>query len=282
MILPASLLLRVVGLVVLIWLGVVVFVAMMQRGFIYFPSRASEPELLGAAGRIGLQPWRDSNGALIGWKTANDGAQNRIVVFHGNAGYALHRAYFAEGFTSLDAGKTWRVFIFEYPGYGARPGKAAKDSFMQAARSAIDELSRESPVWLLGESIGGGVATQLAGERPRQIAGLFLATPFSNLTDVGTHHFPWLPVRLLLRDNYDCQAALKDYRGPIAFLLAGRDEVIPAKFGQRLHEQYDGPKKLWLQPNATHNTVDYSPNAAWWREVSNFLLEARTSARVTP
>src|SRR5437870_2887118 len=168
MILNGSLLLRVVGLVVLIWLGVVVFVAMLQRNFIYFPSCASEPELLRAGGRIGLQPWRDSTGALIGWKTPNDAAQNRIIVFHGNAGYALHRAYFAEAFTSLDAGKTWHVFIFEYPGYGARPGKATKDSFMQAARPAIDELSRESPVWLLGESIGGGVATQLAGERPRQ------------------------------------------------------------------------------------------------------------------
>jgi hypothetical protein len=66
-------------------------------------------------------------------------------------------------------------------------------------------------------------------------------------------------------------AALKDYRGPMAMLIAGRDEVVTAPQGHLLYASYAGPKRLWTEPEATHNTIDFSPYAPWWREVSEFL-----------
>jgi fermentation-respiration switch protein FrsA (DUF1100 family) len=60
-------------------------------------------------------------------------------------------------------------------------------------------------------------------------------------------------------------------------LLAGRDIIVPARFGQALFDGYNGPKKLWIHPNAGHNTLDYDPRAAWWKDVSDFLLRHRTS-----
>ena len=270
-------LLVVVRTIVLAYVGLLVMMAGCQRQFIYYPHRASESDLLDLARGARLEPWLGPDDEIVGWRTpAPDGnrVKNAIVVFHGNAGYALHRTYFVHGFEAIPDGDAWQVYLFEYPGYGARPGHPSETTIKQAADDAVKQL-REGPhrVFLLGESLGSGVATYLAGKYPEDIAGLFLITPFTSLTDVGRHHYPFLPVRLLLRERYDNVRALKDYRGPIAFLLAGRDEVIPTPLGRRLHEAYEGPKKLIVQEDRTHNTLMYQSHAAWWREVAEFLLD---------
>ncbi len=266
----------VVRTIALVYVGLLVMIAGCQRQFIYYPSRAPERDLLDLARGVNLEPWRDSDEEIVGWRTpAPEGTRvkNAIVVFHGNAGYALHRTYFVHGFESIPDADSWQVYLFEYPGYGARSGHPSEETIKQAADEAVQQL-RETDlrVFLLGESLGSGVATYLAGTYPDEIAGLFLITPFTSLVDVGRHHYPIFPVRLLLRERYDNVKALEHYGGPVAFLLAGRDEVIPTPLGLRLHEAYEGPKKLIVQEDRTHNTLMYQPHAAWWREVTEFLL----------
>ena len=73
----------------------------------------------------------------------------------------------------------------------------------------------------------------------------------------------------------EAAAALKEYSGPVAVLLAGEDYIVPTRFGQKLFDDYRGPKKLWVQQNAGHNSLDYNPKAAWWKEVSDFLMQRR-------
>jgi hypothetical protein len=67
----------------------------------------------------------------------------------------------------------------------------------------------------------------------------------------------------------------------VAMLIAGEDEVVTAAQGRLLFESYGGPKHLWTEPDAGHNTVDFGPGAPWWREVSDFLLE-KPSQRLSP
>ncbi len=247
-----------------------------QNRFVYFPEKLSERAARAAAREAGLQPWLDGENRYQGWKTASaDLPANRIVLFHGNAGHALYRTYFAEGFTSLQDGRIWEVYLFEYPGYGARTGKLGEGSFKGAADAAFRRLRTEDdrPIFLAGESLGSGIATHLAARYPDDVAGLFLITPFTNLADVGAHHVGRLPVALVLRDRYDNTHALKSYQGRAAFLLAGRDEVVPTLLGRELYEEYAGPKELWIQEHAGHNSLNYHPEAEWWREVSKFLLE---------
>jgi uncharacterized protein len=266
---------RVLRVALLAYIGCFAILAMFQNHFVYFPSKAPERELLQLAADQNMEPWRDDSGAIIGWKLVRRGppAQNRMVVFHGNAGFALDRECFAAGFEFLDSGKIWEVHLFEYPGYGARPGEPGEEKFELVAKAALDQLRRADsrPIFLLGESIGSGVACHLAGQSPDTVAGLILVTPFTSLADVAAHHYPLFPVRLLLRDRYDNRAALKNYRGPVAVLLAGRDEVIPTRFGRELFDGYAGPKRLWIQNDAMHNTLDYDVGAAWWREMTEFL-----------
>jgi pimeloyl-ACP methyl ester carboxylesterase len=259
-------------------LGVIGIFTALQRQMIYYPTVAGERAQLDEAARLGLQSWQDENGDLIGWRPAKEGdGDQRILVFHGNAGFALHRQYFVEGFRAL--GKGWSVYLFEYPGYGARPGSPSEAAIKSSAQEALELLlSRDArPTYLIGESLGSGVASHLAAAFPEQVAGLLLVTPFSSLSDVAAHHFKLLPVRTLLSERYDSMEALSHYRGPVAFLLAGQDEVVPKALGQQLHDYYKGPKWLRVISGAGHNSLPLSSTADWWGEVSAFLLATRFS-----
>lgn len=246
--------------------------AALQRQLIYFPENAPEDTLLRIAAANGLQGWRGPGGELVGWQTpATGGESRRVVVFHGNAGHALYRQYFVDGFLADDPG--WQVFLFEYPGYGARPGSPSESLIKTAALDAVQALlaADRGPVLLVGESLGSGVASYLAGALPAQVSGLLLVTPFTSLTDVAARHYAFLPVRTLLSERYDSAQALGDYRGPVAFLIAADDEIVPAALGRALYDSYGGPKWLYEQPGAGHNTLDFDPAAPWWREALAFL-----------
>jgi hypothetical protein len=264
-----------------------VLVGALQRFLIYHPSHETEPVMLAHARTRHCEPWRDADGAIIGWKSsrfAAPPAANRLVVFHGNAGYALHRAHYLAGFEELDDGRTWEVLLFEYPGYGARPGEIGERLFIEAGIKALDSLAAADarPIYLLGESLGSGLACALAGRAPQRVAGLFLVTPYARLVDVAAHHYGFIPVRWMLRDSWDNVAALRHYSGPLATLIAGKDEVVTAAQGRRLFDQYASPKRLWVEPGAHHNTLDFEIAAPWWREVSDFLLIGTPSRLSSP
>lgn len=248
----------------------------LQRQLIYFPSKAQADVLSELASRMGLQAWRDKAGEAIGWKSRGDpNARYRMLVFHGNAGYALNRDYFVTGLRAL--GSQWGVFLFEYPGYGAREGTPSEVSFKATATQALEALLAidSRPVFITGESLGSGVASFLASTFPNDVAGLLLVTPFSSLADVAAHHYPFLPVRILLSERYESREALSHYGGPVAFLLAGRDEVVTSELGQQLYDSYSGPKWLHVEAHAGHNTLPYNPGAPWWGEVSSFLISSK-------
>lgn len=251
-----------------------------QRSMLYFPSRISEERAM-ARGKVeGLEPWRDEKGQLIGWKTpASDMNASdingphlivpRLLILHGNAGMALDREPLTKLFPA------WEAHILEYPGYGARAGEPSERSLVEAALQAIELLKTErpGPVYILGESIGTGVACQAAAQRPRQAEGLILLTPLNRMKAVAHTHYPWIPT-FLLRDRYDSVEALTRYQGPVAFLLAEQDEVIPAHLGKNLFETYTGPKRLWIQAGARHNTLDFSPERPIWKEIQAFVETA--------
>jgi uncharacterized protein len=244
-----------------------------QDRLIYFPRTDTEPHLLYDARVSGLEPWRDARGQLIGWRRPAPAARCRAVLFHGNAGCAMDRAPFADALGGLSNGQTWEVHLFEYPGYGARPGTPSRKPIEDSARAALGELlaADSRPLFLLGESIGSGPACSLAAEFGERIAGVGLIVPMSSIADAAAHHYPFVPVRRLLRGQFDNVAALRAYRGRVAFVLAGEDEIVTTAAGMRLHDSYGGPKFLRVLPGVGHNGIDQSPDAPWWREMSDFL-----------
>jgi pimeloyl-ACP methyl ester carboxylesterase len=245
----------------------------------YFPARFGEVEAEKRATALGLRAWRDPDGRLLGWRPLRSEARTRVLVFHGNAGSALDRVYYLEAM----GGTECEIVLFEYPGYGARPGRPSQRTLVEAAVAALTLLrsERRGPVWLLGESLGSGVAAQVAGRDPHAPAGLILVTPIARMTEVAAWHYPYLPVRALLRDRWDSVAALREFRGPTAILVAGRDEVVGAEQGRRLARAMPTPPRLWEQPDADHNGVDVSPGALPWPEI-RALVDAAAQAGAGP
>jgi pimeloyl-ACP methyl ester carboxylesterase len=266
--------LQILWFALAVYCGVFLALVLMQRTFMYHPQRGSEQEFLALAPQAKLQPWRDANGVLIGWKRTHPHAKNRMLILHGNGGQAQTRTYLMDGLGALDGGKLWDFYCLEYPGYGWRGGNVNQTAIVADGDEALRELLKSDarPLYLTGESLGTGVACLLAAKHLQQVRGLFLVTPYTSTADVAVGRFPIYPVRLVMQDTYEAARALQEYSGPVAVLLAGNDYIVPARFGRKLFDDYHGPKKLWLQPSAGHNTLDFDPHAVWWKELSDFLL----------
>ena len=239
-----------------------------QRKLLYFPTKIPAGDVEQASARSGLEPWRNAAGEIIGWKlAANSTSTGSVLVIHGNGGCALQRGYFAKPIHDAAA---LDVFILEFPGYGMRSGSPSLKSFLAAAEEAFALLPKDLPVYLVSESLGTGVAAHLAKTHPSEIAGMVMFVPYDSLPSLAQSKMPLLLPYFFLVDRYEPAAWLKDYRGPIKFVLAERDQVIPIKFGQRLVDSYAGPKVLQIIPNAGHDDVgEQSPE--WWREVFRFI-----------
>jgi pimeloyl-ACP methyl ester carboxylesterase len=271
--------LTVLQLALLVYLGVCLLLFLKQDAMVFFPEKAEETDLIRAAERDGLDPWRDRSGQIIGWvdPTGDDG--RRVVLFHGNGGYALHRNAFPLHLRENGPASDWKIHLFEYPGYGARPGKPSERSFVDAAIEAVDQLISEnpSPIWLVGQSLGTGVAAAVAARRPDAVAGVLLLTPFNRLCDVAQGHYPWLPISLLLRHRFDSEKHLSEYPGPVAIVVAESDSIIPARFGRRLYDRLTGTKRLWALPQADHN--DFAAFLGPWLEALVWLSDRPSAPR---
>jgi hypothetical protein len=178
-----------------------------------------------------------------------------------------------DAFATAAPGFPLDVYLVEYPGYGPRPGAPSERALVGAARAAIAAARRDGPGPLLvaGESLGSGVAALAVAEAPTAVDGVLLVTPLSSVPAVARRHYGPLPA-LVHRDAYRADLALPRYAGPVAVLLAGRDEVVFADLGRGLYDAYPGPKRLWLDAPATHNGLDWRPDLPQWREMIEFLV----------
>jgi hypothetical protein len=259
---------RVLTAVFIIYLAALVLVTALQRRLIYHPQQFSPALAEMMAHRAQLERWTNSAGAGIGWQRLFPAqpSQGRVLIVYGNASFAIGCAIYADAIQSV---APLDVFIMEYPGYGARPGSPSQDSLFRAADEALTLLGTNGPSYLLGESLGTGVAAYLAGTHPDRFAGAVFLSPYNRLGDVAQYQMPIFPVPLLLRDRFPSEDYLKNYHGPIAMMVDGRDIVVPARFGRRLYQAYAGPKRLWEYPQGGHITIP-EPQVDFWRGVVDF------------
>lgn len=237
-----------------------------QDRLLYFPAPATVRQM--EAG--GLRAWpsaEDFRGLLA--EPAGP-ARATAIVFHGNAGHAGHRAFYAAPLTALGL----RVILAEYPGYGPRSGGVGEASLVADAEQTIELAERRygGPVLLVGESLGAGVAAAAATGQRQRVAGLLLITPWDRLEHIAAHHYPWLPVGWLLRDRYDSAAHLASIGRPVVVAVAERDHIVPARYGRALHEALAEPKRLMVIAGAGHNDWLDAVDSRWWEEAFSFLL----------
>lgn len=259
---------RVLKLLAIIYVLTLIAVLFGQRRLLYAPTKLSLDACNEIARRSGFVAWQNASGDVIGWKWVSGtiSARDRVLITSGNAGCAIYRTDFA---TMLNQAGSFDVYILEYPGYGARAGSPSQKSFCDAADEAFGLLAKDGPFYVVGESLGTGVASYLAGAHPQYVAGLLLITPYHNLGDVAQNHMPIFPAKWMLWDKFPSGESLRRYHGRVGVLLAGKDIVVPNRFGRRLYESYAGPKRLWEVASATHDSAPFQPSE-WWKEVVAF------------
>ncbi len=265
---PLSVVLKIALAILLIYCAIVAIAFALQRQMLYFPTqeRPSEEWVRMA----GLAVWPASTSDYRGFVSEGSAdARATIVVFHGNAGRALDRSYYAHALGPLG----YRVLLAEYPGYGGRDGKPSEAALIADAVETL-ELAHEEfggPVYLWGESLGAGVAAAVAASTEAPIAGLVLITPWDSLPDLAQSIYWFFPARWLIRDQYDSVKNVESYAGPVALVVAEQDEIIPSRHSMRLFESVTSDKRLWILPGAGHNSWPVQPDAPWWREVVDFV-----------
>jgi uncharacterized protein len=249
-----------------LYLALCATVYALQGRLLYLPTvmpLADAERLAQERGWIGL---RDREGTLLGWqlRPPSHYCAHHWLVTHGNGGMALDRQYLIEGLLALPSESRACVTVVEYPGYGASPGTPGAASLVARAMDAFDTVARDGvPVRLVGESLGTGVAGELAALRP-QAAGVLLITPYDDLAEVAQGHYPWLPARWLLRDQLAPAHSLAEYAGPVALIIAGADKVIPPAHAERLASALTRPLVHRVAEAGHMDTYD---DPVWWPRV---------------
>ena len=235
--------------------AVLVLVWTTQRRLMYFPTDG-----VPAASDIGLtgvEPvtFETTDGiTLRGWFLAASGSSPRVtvLVFNGNAGNRAHRAPLAAALHEQGL----QVLLIDYRGYGGNSGTPTENGLALDSRAARAYLAGRpdvdaSRLVYFGESLGTAVAVGLAAQYPP--AAVVLRSPFTSMTDLGRLHYPFLPVRLLLRDRFEAIDRIQRIRAPLLVIAGGRDRIVPIDNSRRLYDAATAPKTLLVLPGADHN-----------------------------
>ncbi len=191
---------------------------------------------------------------LHGWYYPHEQPQHAVVYFHGNAeDVAQNGGAMAHLRDALQAS----VLVFDYRGYGKSEGSPYESGLildgLAAQRWLADELGvGTEDVVLIGRSLGGGVAVAVAEQQGAK--ALVLQNTFANMAEVAAGKFPWLPVRLIMRNQYPSSRRIKAYDGPLLQMHGTDDEVVPIAQGRKLFEAAPTEQKKFLQNEGlTHN-----------------------------
>lgn len=251
------------------YLIILVLMMLGEESLIFFPDRKPiETWDLPGVERVYFQA--DDGTRLHGWFFPCPNPRAVVLFACGNGGNISYRAdrlmYFCRRQRAA-------LFAFDYRGYGLSQGQPNEAGVLLDARAARAWLAErtnvpEREIVLMGESLGGGVMVDLASRDGAR--GLILERTFTSLPEVGAIHFPFVPVRLLMRSRLDSLAKIGNYHGPLLICHGDDDEIIPFEMGRRLFEGANEPKRFVAYPGVGHN--EPLPDA-WDDEVDRFLAD---------
>ena len=215
---------------------------------------------------------------LHGWYFPHEQPLATILYIHGNAGNLTHRATIAR---ELQKHLASSVLVFDYRGYGRSEGVPTFAGIVRDAEAAREWLAKrddisDRDVVLIGESLGGGVAVQLATRTGAR--GLILDSTFASLRDAAKAHYAGWLVNAAVRNSFDSVAEIGNYHGPLLQFHGDRDSVVPLASAQALFAAANEPKRFITLPGKDHN--DLNPPEIYWaaRELLNELPAVGSAA----
>jgi fermentation-respiration switch protein FrsA (DUF1100 family) len=249
-----------VGFVGLLYLG--------QRGMMYFPDRSRVlPASIGfAQAAEDVLTTADGERVVI-WHVPPRDGRAVVVYFQGNGGGLSLRVPRFQTIVSDGTG----LIALGYRGYSGSTGRPTEEGLIADARAAYAfAAARYKPeqVVLWGESLGSGVAVALGAEKP--VGRMVLEAPFTSAADVAAGVYPFVPVRLLMKDQFRSDERVGRVKAPILVMHGERDRVVPFQLAERLYDMIRGPKRFVRFPQGGHEGLDAHGAIA---EVRKFISE---------
>jgi uncharacterized protein len=193
----------------------------------------------------------DKNIKLKSWFINKDLKEFKTVVFfHGNAGNLLNRVHKINELNKLDI----NILLTSWRGFSGNKGKPSEKNLYYDAQQIIDWLKAQGldnkDIVLYGESLGTGVVTELASKN--NFGGIILESPFTSMVDTAKIYYPYLPVKLLLKDLYDSKSKINDIKSPILIMHGKMDNIVPQQMGLELFEKANNPKYSFFPEDDDH------------------------------
>ncbi len=269
--------LRVIGVIILLYAAFVLAVWALQGRLLYMPDAIGEgfeesPADLGleyeevrfAAAEDGVE--------LHGWFVPSERERATLLFFHGNAGNISHRLDLIQLFHRLDLS----VFLIDYRGYGRSDGRPSEAGTARDARGAWRWLTEEagrSPeeIVIAGRSLGAAVGAELAqAHRP---GAAIVESSFRSVPQIAQEVYPFLPARWLARFDYATEAYVRGIEAPLLVIHSRDDEIIPYAHGEAVYAAASQPKTL-LTIRGGHNTGFLESANRYLEGIDRFLDEA--------
>jgi len=235
----------------IIYFLVLVYTYIFQRNLLYHPTENnySGDQLVVKIEKVKIKT--QDNIELLSWyhnKNLND--YKTILFLHGNAGSLENRIHKINHFKDMNV----NFLIIAWRGFSGNKGKPTEKGLYEDASSAIRWLKskgiKENNLIIYGESLGTGIATELA--QNKNFAGIILESPFTSMIEAGKDKYPFLPVKLLLKDKYESNKKIKNINSPILIMHGKVDNIVPFHMGKKMYELANEPKYSYFSEYDDH------------------------------
>jgi uncharacterized protein len=239
---------------VVLYVGMAATLYFSQRSMMYFPETVhTTPAQAGLPEAEEVTLTAADGERLVAWHVAPHEERPIVLYFHGNGG-ALH--YRVERFRKLLRDGIGFLGL-EYRGYAGSSGSPSEAGLIADGEAAYAFAAARYPgkrIVLWGESLGTGVAVALAAEKP--VGRVILEAPFTSAAEVAGLRYWYLPVRLLMKDQYRSDERIEKITAPVLILHGVHDHVVPYAMGERLFEQTKAPKHIVKFLDGDHEDLD--------------------------
>ena len=230
---------------------VIIFIYFYQRNLLYHPSENNyqDDKIQFSYDEIFIKV--DEEVKLKSWLIKKNFKKFKtLVIFHGNAGHLSNRIYKLNELYKLDI----NILLISWRGFSGNKGSPTEQNLYKDAEAAIQWLNENrvnnNQIILYGESLGSGVAVEIG--KKNNFNSIILESPFTSIENSAKIYYPYLPVKLLLKDRYDSISKIKAINTPILIMHGKKDDVVPFSMGQELFEKANSPKESFFTLEDDH------------------------------
>jgi len=240
-----------VSLVVLVYLLVTLGLYVFQRNLLYHPT---ENNYSGDKLTVNIEKVKittEDDIELLAWYHKKDIKNYKTILYlHGNAGSLENRIHKVNHFNDMNI----NFLLLAWRGFNGNAGKPTEQGLYQDAKNAVRWLMnqgiREENIIIYGESLGTGVATEIA--QKKNFAGVILESPFTSMVAAGKSKYPIFPIKLLLKDKYESDKKIKNIISPILVMHGEDDQIVPFWMGKKIYEIANQPKYSYFTKYDDH------------------------------